>query len=766
MRIADPPKYLESEKDLVRLRRLKQSSRLGVIAILGIAVNMGLARAQETTQSDREVMFQRYLEFPSLIEGGSIEPNWMADGVSFWYADVTSDHTVFYKVDPEANSIAPIFDTQRLREALTTILGRPPRGQGIPFSDITFVDGEAVKFTVEDRQFVLHLDTYAIGLPLPQTHDETTEFVSRPGEVGTPDGRLFALVKDHNLWLRSGSEDDGVQVTKDGEANYEWIVTPDVWAKGFWTGTGAKWSADGGTLALKKVDGRRVEKLPVVRFLKPDDALEWVRFPRAGDPTFQTELYVLDVDSRELVRLETGPEPDQRLELLGWRDQNAEVLFLRLNRGHTSLDLLAADPRTGSSRVILTETRDTYVVGAGHGFEQDRLTILPDGERFIWKSERDGWDHFYLYDFDGRPIRRLTHGKFPVLEVVALDGDWFYFTGRSEERPYDKYLYRVRLDGTGLTRLTEAPGSHEIEFSPSKEYFLDTHSSLERPPAVDLRRADGSLIRTLSEANIEALDELRWTPPEMFVAKALDGRTDLYGVLYKPYDFDASKKYPVIEYIYNGPQMSLMAFRAPFTSQRQLRAIAQLGFIVFIADGPGTPERGKAFHDAAYMRKGQFEIPEHINILEQLAERFPYVDLDHVGIIGHSAGGYLVLRAMLTEPEVYHVGIAMAPDVDLFHDNHFYFEPVMGLPQDNPEGYEKASNLLLAANLQGKLLMIVGSEDYGVYPGTMKMVAEFIRHGKQHDLIVLPGQGHDPTGESADYELKAASRYFVEHLEP
>jgi dipeptidyl aminopeptidase/acylaminoacyl peptidase len=596
--------------------------------------------------------------------------------------------------------------------------------------------------------------------------DETTEFISRPGEVAAPDGRLSAMVKDYNLWLRSGSEAEGVQVTSDGMADYEWVVIPDEWAKGFWTGTGAKWSSDSRKLALKKVDGRRVEDLPFIRFLEPGAPLSWTRFARAGDPTFQTELFVLDVESKKQVRIETGAEPDQRLELLGWRDQNTEVLFLRLNRRHTKLELMAADPRTGVSRVLVTEERSTLVIGAGHGFERDRMTMLADGKRFIWKSERDGWDHFYLYDFDGNLIRRLTRGRFPVLDVVAIDGDWFYFTGRSAERPYDAYLYRVSLDGTRFTRLTEAPGSHKIEFSPSKKYFLDTHSSLVRPPAVDLRRSDGSLIRTLCEANIDALGELRWTPPEEFVVKALDGETDLYGVVYKPFDFDGSRKYPVVEYIYNGPQMSLRAFRSPFTSQRVLRAIAQLGFIVFIVDGPGTPERGREFHEATYMRYGRFEIPEHVNVLNQLASSRPFMDLERVGILGHSHGGYLALRAMLTAPEVYEVGVALSPDVDFFHDAHFYFEPYMGFPKDNAEGYRDASNLPLAANLQGKLLMVVGTEDYGAYPGTLKMVAEFVRAGKPHDLIVLPAQPHEFSGESDDYSLKASSRYFVQHLRP
>lgn len=668
----------------------------------------------EPVSSERALVFQQYLELPARLGGGVIEPTWMPDGSRFWYARETAGALRFYRVDPTSDPI------------------------------VSRIPGP----TEDDEA---HADKLSLA---------------RPGERVSPDGRLFASVEDHNLFLRSAAQSEPFQITADGEPDDEWIIARDTWVKGFWSGTGAMWSPDSRRLALKRVDGRAVEDLPYIRFLTPETPLGWNRFPRPGDPTFQTELWVVDVNSAKRLRLDTGQAADQRLEILGWRESSDEVLFVRLNRRHTKLELLAASATTGTSRVLLTEERDTYVVGAGHGFEEDLLTPLPDGKRFIWRSERDGFRHFYLYDFEGTLIRRLTRGDFPVLGIEALDERWLYFTGRSVERPYDKYLYRVGLDGAGLTRLTHAPGSHDIAFSPSGEYFLDTHSSLDRPPAVDLRRADGTLVETLSSARLEHLDDLPWAPPEEFILKALDGKSDIYGVIFKPWDFDPSRKYPVVEYIYNGPQESLRAFEEPFTAQRVLRAIAQLGFVVFLADGPGTPERGVAFHEAAFGRYGTFEIPEHVEILRKLARNRPYLDLDRVGIVGHSHGGYLALRAMLTEPDVYRVGISMSPGVDLFSDLHFYFEPYLGLPDENPSAYEEGSNLRLAKNLRGNLLLIVGTEDYGRYAGTMRMVAELIRFGKPHDLILLPAAGHNASGANADYELQAIVRYLVEHLEP
>lgn len=384
-------------------------------------------------------------------------------------------------------------------------------------------------------------------------------------------------------------------------------------------------------------------------------------------------------------------------------------------------------------------------------------------------SERDGWEHLYLYSIDGTLIRRLTEGTFPVVKVVAVDekGGWVYFTAHGDrQRPYDAYLYRVNLAGKDFKRLTEAPGQHEIQFAPSKQFFSDSYSNLDRPPVVELRRADGTLLQTLARANIDALKELGWKPPEEFVVKAADGVTDLYGILYKPYDFDPNKKYPVIERIYAGPQIAYVHRRFTDVGDPNLYALAQLGFIVFMVDGRGTPERGKAFQDVGYGNFGRHEIPDHVAALKQVAATRPYMDLSRVGIFGHSWGGYFALRALLLAPDVYHVAIASAPAVDVAFEE--YYEPYMGLPQKNKEGYEYGSSLRLAGNLKGKLLLIHGTSDINVpFSHTMKMVETLIRAGKPYDLIVLPEIPHGfITGTSYRYWRDAIRHYFQEHLKP
>ncbi len=665
-------------------------------------------------------------------------------------------------------------------------IAQSPCHQGLPFDTFTFEgEGEkAIKCTVEDKEFILQLDTYAITRGPALSEAEKSRLVpqiARKGvygmppavievmEVRSPDGRWFAGLNEHNVWLRSTTDGRRVPLTTDGIEDYEWRVS------------GAKWSPDSFKLAIKKVDYRNAPKALIVHYLKPRPEVEWVRH----DASAQTELFIVDILSKRQVRVDEEQDPGEHLALLGWRPDGSEMLFRRMDRGRKKFDLMAADPATGSTRVVVTESRKTFVDSAlSRG-----LTLLEDGKRFIWMSERDGWNHLYLYDLEGNLIRRLTEGSFPVAVpgrnrqwMVAVDekAGWVYFTAHAEERLYDTHLYRVNLEGQGFTRLTEGTGQHAIRFAPSQQFFLDTHSTIDRPPTVELRRANGELLQTLSNANIDALKDLKWKPPEEFVVTAADGETDLYGVLYKPYDFDPNKKYPVIEIIYASRQTTVVP--RTFTSTRRGReaqALAQLGFITFIVDGRGTPERGKAFQDVVYGNLGRHEIPDHVAALKQLAEERPYMDLGRVGVYGYSSGGYFALRALLLAPDVYHVGIAGAPAPDppsspiqfsrtAAGRAGFGVLPQLGLPEINKEAYEYASNLWLAGNLKGKLLLVIGTSDV-LISEIMKVVDALIRAGKPYDLLVLPEQYHSFLsfpGTARTYFWDAMRRYFQEHLKP
>jgi dipeptidyl aminopeptidase/acylaminoacyl peptidase len=442
-----------------------------------------------------------------------------------------------------------------------------------------------------------------------------------------------------------------------------------------------------------------------------------------------------------------------------------------MRRDHKTLELKAADPKTGASRLVLSETRPTFVA-AGGDWRNMRPRMLPDGKRFVWTSERDGWNHLYLYSLDGTLIRRLTTGEWPVLEVEAVDpaGEWVYFTAHAEKRIYDTHLYRVRLDGTGFKRLTEATGGlHQVGISPSMRYFLDTHESVSRPPVTELRAADGRLILTVATTDTTALAGLKWSPPEEFVVKAADGVTDIHGLLFKPYDFDRSRSYPVIGYIYNGPNGIYVqkSFTSHANRNLEAQALAQLGFITFLVDGRGTPARGKAFLDVVYQGIGKHEVPDHVATLKQLARERPYMDLGRVGVLGMQwPGSYLGIRAMVTASDVYHVGIVrLSATADISGFPAELVEPYMGLPQDNQAAYEAASSLPLAKNLKGKLLIFTeATETIAPWSDVMKTLAAFNQAEKPYDLVVWPER---PKGVNyRNYYMNLFRRYFTEHLRP
>jgi dipeptidyl-peptidase-4 len=747
---------------------------LGAVALTA-GVGQGTADAKQT---ERETMYHRYQGLASLIKGGSIKAHWMSDGRSFWYAEGAPHNTVIYKVDPGANSKTPLFDVDRTRSELARATGHAMPYSGLPFDDFMFIENEkGIKFSFENRPFIMEISTYEIVPGAVQPEAEMNRFVPRQVrkgfaagapdvmEVLSPDRKWFALERDHNLYVRSTCDSRIEPVTNNGITDSEWSVS------------GAKWSPDSSKLAVTQIDSRNVPYMPLVHWLKPIEEVESVHYTKSGQSMAQTVIYIVDVLSKQPVRVDTGGSIDQRILLLTWLPDGSELLLVRADREFKSLDLMAANARTGSARIIVRETQPSFVVGIPFsgpaGFH-----LLDNGKRFIWISERDGWRHLYLYGIDGTEIRRLTAGEYPVGRVVTADerAGWVYFTAHGEKRVYDTHLYRVNFEGRGFTRLTEAPGQHDvafastiegIEFSPSKEYFLDAHSSLDRPPAVELRRADGKLLRVISESSLDGLKDLRWKAPEEFTVKAADGKTELWGAMFKPANFDPDKKYPVLDFIYNGPQVTWVP--RSFLDGRSLSAqtMSQLGFIVIIVDGRGTPERGKAFQDVVYRNFGRNEIPDHVATLRELGASRPYMDLGRVGIYGGSWGGYMTIRALVLAPEMYRVGVASIPVADLYDHPASAIEPYMGLPQNDRAGYEYASSLRLVANLKGHLLLIAGTSDVNApFSAAVKMVEACIRAGKPVDFVVLPEQDHNPTGASLDYLVKAQRKYFEEHLKP
>jgi dipeptidyl aminopeptidase/acylaminoacyl peptidase len=401
--------------------------------------------------------------------------------------------------------------------------------------------------------------------------------------------------------------------------------------------------------------------------------------------------------------------------------------------------------------------------------------MLPDGSGYLWRSERDGWAHLYHYDIDGKLVTQLTSGNFPVISATHIDlaGGWVYLQAHGEpERPYDNHLYRVPLAGGDLRRLTEGNGRHEIAFAPTRDFFLDTCSSVDTPPRTVLRSAAGELLQTLAEADISRLEQTGFVPSKEYVVKAADGETDLWVTLHFPYDFDASKKYPLIEHIYGGPQTTWrhMDFGAAVIPpdaadiMNYPRALAQQGFLVLTMDGRGTPGRSKAFHDTVFRNWGNFEIADHSGAIRQLAERESFIDIDRVGVSGGSWGGHYTVRALAQAPDVYKFGIAELPGYD--SRGFTLYEPYLGMPADNKALYDAADAIALAPMVQGKLLQTGATNDTGTASDFFRMSEALIRAGIQHDTMIYPNATHGFLGASGRYNNRLKTDWFKRHLNP
>jgi dipeptidyl aminopeptidase/acylaminoacyl peptidase len=754
-----------------------------LLSICSLILLCATSSAQEA--AERERLFRLYLSSATFVKENPVTPYWLPDGKRFLYAGRKARSTAIYLVDPQANTKRELWDSSMLDAALLERpLVREDGNSGVPAEDgsayrgLALIDGETkLRFTYRGKTRLLTLADKSLKDVPPAKEPEKPRLV-RAGylsgepatmEVPSPDGKWFATEKNHNLALRKAGTEEVTLLTTDGIKDHAWSVNFAVW------------SPDSTKLVVSKNDIRHLPKYPVVQWLKPSVEVSYGPRTTPGGPLPRQEMYSVDVTTRKQTRIDASKE-DHSLLGIRWTPDGSYFLLTRTHRSFNKVELLAATPRTGQVCSILTENSDTFV--ATPLFGPYHVPFLADGKRFLWLSERTGWNHIYLGDLDGQTMQPLTQGNWPVVRIVEVDeqNGWVYFIAHGNQaRPYDTHLYRVSLSGSGLVKLTEAPGQHDyphyltvigrrapvgVQLSPSKEFFLDTHSSIDRPSRTELRKADGTLLQVLEEADISGLKQIRWQPPEAFVVKAADGKTDLHGVLYKPYDFDPQKKYPVLDYIYNGPQTTWVPRTFNDMGGLLAQAMAQLGYIIFIVDGRGTPERGKAFQDVVYGKFGQHEIPDHVATLQQLAAQRPYMDLQRVGIYGGSFGGYMTVRAMLTAPEVYRAGIAIAPVYDQ-EDMPAAVERYMGTPHEKPEGWKQLSSLPLAGKLQGKLLILHGTSDVNApFSGTMRMVAAFIRAGKRIDMQILPEETHGFAGASQVYMLTMLRSYFAEHLKP
>jgi dipeptidyl-peptidase-4 len=595
-----------------------------------------------------------------------------------------------------------------------------------------------------------------------------------PNSVLSPDGKRAVFIRDFNLWVRDLESRRDTQLTRDGVKDFGYGTDNAGWTRS--DTPVVLWSPDSKRIATFQHDGREVGEMYLADTRVGHPHLEAWKYPLVGDEKiFQIERVIIDVDAAKVTRLQMPPDPhrsslcdhvkcDGSFSDVEWSADSKQLAFISSSRDHKRAEFRVADAQTGKVRNILEETSKTYFEG---GDDRPNWRFLPGSNEVIWFSERDNWGQLYLYDLTtGKLKNQITSREGDVVETLRVDerNRQVYFLGAGKEKgrdPYFVHLYRVGLDGKDLTLLTPEDATHDVSFSPTGRFFVDSYSKPDVPPVTVVRDSDGKLIETIEKADISKLAATGWKPVTPFSVKARDGATDLYGLMYKPTRFDAARKYPIIDHIYPGPTPGSVGSRRFVAARGDSQALAELGFIVIELDGMGTPMRSKKFHDAYYGNMGDNTLPDQVAGIQELAKRYPWIDIGRVGIWGHSGGGFAAADAMFRYPDFFKVGISEAGN----HDNRDYeddwAEKWQGLLKD--DNYDNQANQLVAKNLKGKLLLVHGTMDSNVPPyNTLLVVDALIRANKDFDLLMLPNRSHGFANEP--YMVRRRWDYFVRNL--
>ncbi len=598
------------------------------------------------------------------------------------------------------------------------------------------------------------------------------------GGAVSPDGMRAAYIEDYNLWIRDFNSGERIQLTFDGVEDFGYATNNAGWTKS--SAPVVLWSPDSRKIATFQHDGRGVGEMYMVSTEVGHPKLEAWKYPLPEDSViFRIHRVIIDLDQGKVVRLNMKPDQHRssitdhiasrgQLADAEWSPDSKQLMFLSNSRDHKEVALRIADAQTGDVRTVLEEKVKTFFES---GYSGVNWRFLPESNEFIWFSQKSNWGHLYLYDLaSGQLKNQITSGNWNVHSILRLDLETrtLYFTGVGKEPgdPYFQYFYRIQMDGTKMSLLTPDSAHHSIQLSPNGSYFIDTWSTPQIPPVVDLRSISSKKFLRLDESDISKLLATGWEPPMSFTVKARDGETDLYGMLFKPKDMDPNKKYPIINSIYPGPQSGSVGGRSFAAARGDRQALAELGFIVITLDAMGTPMRSKSFHEAYYGNMGDNGLPDQISGMKQLAQRYSWIDLDRVGIFGHSGGGFASTDAILRYPDFFDVAVSGAGN----HDNRVYEddwgEKWQGLLETYPDGttnYDDQANQNLAKNLKGKLLLAHGTMDGNVpVNNTLLVVDALIAANKDFDLILFPNRGHGFGGEK--YMIRRKWDYFVKHL--
>ena len=787
-----------------------------LIAVMAAAcLSSAMAHAQERLPEYLQAEKFTQEKLNTMLFSTTVDPHWFQKGNCFWYEYKTSDGTQWYVVNPSTKTKTPLFDRDELAAQLTETVRDPYDARHLPVRNLKAKeDGKTFTFEVTSTKEVknekgkMEKEVFHFSYDYPTrtlTHLKDKEKDPKRLSWGSisPDKKTVVYAKDLNLYRMSyedyqkarKDENDStiveIQLTTDGVKDFGYgmpykMVNTDTLLNGKRRAVYGMWSPDSRHFATILTDEREVKDLWVINVMSnPRPTLETYKYQMPGEKEAPVEhLHIFDMQDNSRKEVNTSAYKDQTLGIetrpllqkqrdmeersTVWLGDNERFFLTRSSRDLYRIDVCSYTIGQDTLVPVIEERMNTYQ-------ETRALKALADGKELIHWSERDGWAHLYLYDDQGNLKNRITKGPWHVEEILKVDEATrtVYFTANgknADENPYYEHLYKVNLDGTGLTQITKGDFFHQVEVDDDARFMVDNYSRIDTVPMCVLLDNAGNKVMDIQESDFSQLFANGYKFPELFKVKAADGITDLYGVMYKPFDFDSTKVYPIIDYVYPGPQVEAVYY--PFTRMSvRTDRLAQAGFIVIsVGQRGGHPSRSKWYHNYGYGNMRDYPLADHKYAIEQLANRYDFIDINKVGIHGHSGGGFMTTAAMCQYPDFFKVGVSCAGNHDNTIYNRWWSETHHGVKEtvseqgDTTFVYKIGTNPEIAKNLKGHLLLVHGDIDDNVHPGnTTRVVDALIRAGKRFDMLMLPQQRHS-FGDMNEYFYWRLVDYFSEHL--
>ncbi|WP_192350221.1 DPP IV N-terminal domain-containing protein [Algoriphagus sp. Y33] len=739
---------------------LKNTSLL--IFILTLFGQNSFGQITENTYHDAEYFLSNNIQRE--VYHLDVIPNWMEDNKSFWHQTYTKDGKRFFLTVIEKGETNEAFDHEALAGLLSEKSGEKIDHENLPFNHIKIEGDGSIVFDWENKSWTYSNGNLESKRKSPYARDRSVSI--------SPDGNWKAFVKNFNLFVENLETGEEMQLSYDGEKDYEYASFWG-WSDMILGENGERpehlsinWSPDSKQIQTQIVDLRLAGKMLLLDNSQDDKFRPQLMGYYRGSPGDTTVVMytpvLFELESKKETKFPGLSLPHFIGMNLSWDTESENLYGTYLQRGFKSFDLIEINASTKEIRKVYSESSPTHVNN------NNIFRRLKNGQ-FILGTEKSGWNQLYLMDWKkGTLVNRITSGDYVVKNILSVDEEnsivYFEASGKeSDVNPYYSFVYKVKFDGSGLELLTPENAFHSISYSSGKDYFVDNYSTVNQPTVSVVRELKtGKIKHEISKADISNLLKKGYQSPKQFTAMAKDGKTILYGIYYLPTDFNSEKKYPIIDYTYSGPHIDITpkTFRAALVGLQQ--PMAELGFVVVTVDGLGTSGRGKAFNDVSYRNLGD-GTTDHVLAIKELAAKNKFMNVDKVGIFGHSAGGYDAGRAMLLHPDFYKVGVASAGDHDHRMEKAWWPEMYMGYPVG--DFYHEQSNVTNASNLKGHLLLAHGGIDENVNPSaTFKFAEALINAGKDFDLFIWPSRNHNFGRTDGDYFTKKRWDYFIEHL--